>query len=216
MNRKWQSLLGGLLAVGVVSAYGQTGNNQTGVNATKAIAAATVSDLSQKLLATGQLKSDDLFKDLSLNLASSVSSLGQSLAGNKVVQAQLDTAVQALLGNKDISALEAYQKLATAKLTPEQLKLVSDTKNVFSAFMVQKNFATLPNSQSEVAQVVKALREGNAATAVPALQKLSANTQLTAPQKQLLSSVADQYAPGLKKAGKALQDGAKTLDLFKK
>ena len=55
------------------------------------------------------------------------------------------------------------------------------------------------------------MRQGNITAAVPPLQKVAQNAGLTPSQKELVSSLADQYAPGLKKAAGTLQQGLKSL-----
>lgn len=62
-----------------------------------------------------------------------------------------------------------------------------------------------------MATIVNSLRKGEVASAVPAIQKISQNANLTAPQKQLIGSLADNYAPGLKKAADSLQQGLKGI-----
>jgi hypothetical protein len=174
-------------------------------------ASAAALDLGQKLLATAQNSSDNLLKDLSKEVQASVVQLGEKLAGDATLKGQLDSALQAVLQGQDVPALEYYQKLVQAKLTPEQTTLVKQTGDILSAFMVQKNFGALEGAQTEVGQIVSALRKGDTATAIPYLQKVATNAQLTAPQKELLSSLADKYAPGVKNAAKTLQEGMKSL-----
>jgi hypothetical protein len=175
------------------------------------VAATAAVDLGQKLLATAQNSSDSLLKDLSQEVQTSVTQLGQKLAGDTTLKASLDEALQSVLKGQDVPALEYYQKLVQAKLTPEQTTLVKQTGDVLSAFMVQKNFGALEGAQTEVSQIVNALRKGDAATAIPYIQKVAGNAQLTAPQKELLTNLADKYAPGLKNAAKSLQEGVKSL-----
>lgn len=185
--------------------------------AVKDIASKEGTDLAQKLLATAsQTKPDQLLQSIGKDVQTSVANLRQSLTSDATLQGSLDTVVQALVGNQDIKALDAYQKLTGAKLTPEQTELAKEVKDTISAFVVQKNFSGLADSESDVAKIVSALRQGDAVAAVPAIQKVATSAQLTGSQKELLTSLADQYAPGLKSAGKAVQEGVKPLNLFKK
>jgi len=178
---------------------------------TVATAKAVAVDLGQKLLATAQNTSDTLLQDLSKEVQSSVMQLGEKLTGDASLKGYLDNALKSVLAGQDVAALDYYQKLVQAKLTPEQTTLVKQTGDILSAFMVQKNFGALDGVQSEVGQIVNSLRKGDATAAIPYIQKVASNATLTAPQKELLTSLADKYAPGLKNATKSLQEGMKSL-----
>ena len=107
-----------------------------------------------------------------------------------------------------ILALANFGKLANAKLTPAQTKLAKETWNLGSAYVVQKDFGALEGAQGDVAEIVTSLRKGEPAKALPAIQKVAKEAKLTPGQKELLTSIADQYAPGLGKLGGTL-DGLK-------
>ena len=139
------------------------------------------------------------------DLGPKVFALSKSLEGNPQAQKQLEGAVNALLGDKGPAAIEGLQKLSTAKLTPEQTKLTKDVYNTGSAYVVKKNFGSLEGSQTEVSQVVAAVRKGSATEALPPLKKIGQNANLTQPQKDLVASLTERYAPGLKKAGDSLK-----------
>lgn len=139
------------------------------------------------------------------DLGPKVFALSKSLEGNPEAQKQLEGAVNALLGDKGSAAIEWFQKLATAKLTPDQTRLAKDVYNTGSAYVVKKNFGSLEGSQTEVSQVVTALRKGSATEALPPLKKIGQNANLTQPQKDLVASLTERYAPGLKKAGDSLK-----------
>ena len=94
-----------------------------------------------------------------------------------------------------------------ATLTPEQKGLAKEAATLASAFVVQRNFAALEGAGGDVATLVTSLRKGEVASAVPAIQRIAKNANLTAPQKQLIGSMADQYAPGLRKAKDSLKKG---------
>jgi hypothetical protein len=132
--------------------------------------------------------------------------------GNPGAQKQLETAVNAAVGNKGPAAIDGLQKLASAKFTPEQSRLAKDVYNVGSAYVVKKNFGSLEGSQTEVSQVVTALRQGKTTQVLPPLQKIGQNATLTQPQKDLLASLTGRYAPGLQKA----TEGLKSLPGLKK
>jgi hypothetical protein len=125
--------------------------------------------------------------------------------------------LQSLTAGKDSTALGQVFQVAQAatNLTPQQQQLAKDVGNLASAYVVQKNFSSLDGAQGDVASLVNALRQGNLTAAVPPLQKVAQNAGLTPSQKELVSSLADQYAPGLKKAAGSLQQGLKSLPSLK-
>jgi hypothetical protein len=51
------------------------------------------------------------------------------------------------------------------------------------------------------------LRKGEVTSAAPAIQKVASNANLTPTQKDLIASVADNYAPGLTKAAGTVEQG---------
>lgn len=83
--------------------------------------------------------------------------------------------------------------------------------NLASAYVMQKNFATLEGAQSDVATIVNSFRQGQITPAIPALQKVAKNASLTPTQKQLIASIADKYAPGIAKTAGALQQGLQSV-----
>jgi hypothetical protein len=121
-----------------------------------------------------------------------------------------------LLSGNGAGSIGILSKLTEAKLTPDQMKLAKDVGNVGSAYVIQKNFGVLEGSQSDVAQIVNSLRKCNATAALPAVQKVAQNTKLTAPQKELLTSMAGKYAPGVKRVGDVLGGKLKSFPGFGK
>jgi hypothetical protein len=152
-----------------------------------------------------QSAADDQTKSLANELGTKASALSKSLEGNAAAQKQLDTAMNAVLGQNGPAAINALQSLTAAKLTPEQTRLTKDVYNVGSAYVVKKNFSSLEGSQIEVNQVVAALRKGSATEALPPLKTLGQKATLTQPQKDMVASLTDKYAPGLKKASEGLK-----------
>ena len=121
------------------------------------------------------------------------------------------TAPSSPTGGQDSDALTSAFKLASdAKLTPEQLGLAKQVGNLASAYVVQKNFASLTGAQGDVGTIVSSLRGGNVTTAIPAIKNVAGNAHLTDPQKKLITTVADKYAPGWQKA-KGAMDSIKKL-----
>jgi hypothetical protein len=174
---------------------------------------AAVTDLSAQFAQAAAAQTDKLLGSIGGDLAGKVKSLSQSLGVNDALKSQLDGALQSLTAGKDSTALgQAFQVAqAATNLTPEQQKLAKEVGNLTSAFVVQKNFSSLDGAQGDVASVVNALRQGNITAAIPPLQKVAQNAGLTPSQKQLVTSLADQYAPGLSKAAGTLQQGLKSL-----
>lgn len=178
---------------------------------------AAVTDLSAQFAQTAAAQTDKLLGSLGGDLAGKVKSLSQSLGVNDALKSQLDGALQSLTDGKDSTALGQVFQVAQAAthLTPQQQQLAKEVSNLASAFVVQKNFSSLDGAQGDVAGLVNALRQGNITAAVPPLQKVAQNAGLTPSQKDLIGSLADQYAPGLKKAAGTLQQGLKSLPSLK-
>ena len=171
---------------------------------------ATLTSLLGQLTSASQSTPDPTLQSLGNELAAKTKSLSTAMVGNPEVQSQLTGALQSLLGNKGPEAVAAFQKLSAAKFTPDQMKLAKDFGHVGSAYLVQKNLGTLEGSQSDVAQIVSSLRSGNVAAALPAIQKVSQNANLTPAQKDLLASMANKLVPG---AG-SISDGLKSIPGF--
>ena len=120
--------------------------------------------------------------------------------------------MKSLVSGQDSSALTSAFKLAqVSALTPEQIGLAKEVGNLASAYVVQKNFASLPGAQGDVTTIVNSLRKGEITPALPALQNVAQNAKLTASQKDLIGTVADKYAPGLKNAASTVSQGLDTL-----
>jgi hypothetical protein len=176
-----------------------------------------VTDLSTQFAQAAAAQTDKLLGSIGGDLAGKVKSLSQSLGVNDALKSQLDGAMQSLTEGKDSTALGQVFQVAQAatNLTPQQQQLAKDVGNLASAYVVQKNFSSLDGAQGDVASVVNALRQGNITAAIPPLEKVAQNAGLTPSQKELVSSLADQYAPGLKKAAGTLQQGLKSLPSLK-
>ncbi len=176
-----------------------------------------VTDISTQFAQAAAAQSDKLLGSIGSDLAGKVKSLSQSLGVNDALKSQLDGALQSLTDGKDSSALGQVFQVAQAatNLTPQQQQLAKEVGNLTSAFVVQKNFSSLDGAQGDVAGVVNALRQGNLTAAILPLQNVAQNAGLTASQKQLVTTLADQYAPGLKKAASSLQQGLKSLPSLK-
>ena len=160
---------------------------------------------------------DALVKNVSADLGSRVSKLASSLADNATVKEGLNTAVQSLLGNKDIDAITELNKLTSANLTPEQTTMVKDVYNAGAALVTQRNFSSIEGMNTDVSQLATSVWKGNYTEALTPLQKLYSQSTLTAPQKELLGATFDKYLPaGWKNAAGTVQKGLDTLKQFGK
>ena len=178
---------------------------------TSTVLAQADAGLASKFLDQAKSASDGQLGTIASELTGKVQSLGASIGKNDAVKSRLDGMLKSLTGGMDSDALKsAYQTASAAKLTPEQLGLAKQVGNLASAYVVQKNFATLQGSQGDVATVVSSLRSGNVTAAIPPLKNVASNAHLTEGQKQLISAVADKYAPGWQKA-KGAMDSLKKL-----
>jgi hypothetical protein len=170
--------------------------------------------LISKFLDQAKSASDSKLGAIATELTGEMQKLGAGLATNAVVKERLDSTLKALTGGKDSEALtHAFDLVKGAKLTPEQIGVAKQVGNLASAYTVQKHFATLEGSQGDVAMIVSSLRSGNVTAAVPPLKNVATSAKLTDPQKQLITKVADKYAPGWEKA-KGAMDGIKKLPGF--
>lgn len=170
-------------------------------------------NLGQQLVDSSKGGSTDaLLKNISADLQGRVSKLATSLADNPAVKEQLNTAVQALLGNKDLDAIAGLNALTSAKLTPEQTTMVKDVYNAGAALVTQRNFSSIEGMNTDVSQLATSVWKGNYTEALTPLQKLYSQSTLTAPQKELLSATFDKYLPaGWKDAAGSVQKGLNTL-----
>ena len=171
-------------------------------------------DLAAKFVAQATSAADSQLGPIASELTTKVQALSAAVGANDTIKRALDSTLQSLAGGQDSTALaSAFQLAEAAKLTPEQLGLAKEVGNLASAYAVQKNFSALEGAQGDVATIVNSLRKGEITAAIPALKNVADNTHLTDTQKQLVTSVADKYAPGWQKAGQVL-DAVKKLPGF--
>jgi hypothetical protein len=192
-----------------VSAPALTDNQTPADAATVGNAAA---DSASQFAATAAAQPDKVAASIGSELAAKAKSLTQSAAGNSDLKSQVAGALHSLSAGKDASALSSlFQGAKQSSLTPPQMQLAKDVGNLASAYVVQRNFSSLDGAQGDVATIVNSLRKGEVVPAVPALKSLSQNAALTSQQKDLLGTLADQYAPGLKNASDSLKQGLQGL-----
>ena len=223
MKRQLNALIITLAVAGALCGCGKSGSESTTSSepATPATPASpaqigeakkVVTDLASQLVQKVKAGADEKLGPIASDLATKVNSLSSSLGANEAVKAQVNSTLQSLLGGMDAAALgTAFKVVDAAKLTPEQISLAKEVGNLASAFVVQRNFASLEGAQGDVATLVSSLRKGEVTAALAPLQKISQNANLTSSQKDLLGSLVDQYAPALKNAAGSLQQGLQNL-----
>ena len=169
-------------------------------------------DAVSQFASSAAAQSDKVAASIGSDLTAKANALAQSSATNPDLKNQVGSALQSLSAGKDANALTTlFQQAKQANLTPQQTQLVKDVGNLASAYVVQRNFSSINGAQGEVATIVNSLRKGSITPAIPALQSLAQNASLTSQQKDLLATVADQYAPGLKKATDSLKQGLQSI-----
>ncbi len=180
--------------------------------AVTATATETATEPVTQFAQTAEAQPDKVAASIGSELATKAKALTQSAQSNPELKTQLNTSLQSLSAGKDAAALTTLFPAAQgANLTSQQVKLAKEVGNLASAYVAQRNFASLEGSQSDVATLVNALRKGEVSPAVPALEKLAQNASLTPAQKDLVGTLADKYAPGLKKASDSLKQGLQGL-----
>jgi hypothetical protein len=179
-------------------------------------AAQSFADLLGQITAAGKTSGDATLKSLGGTLTTKAQSLNTSLAGNTGAQGLLQNGLSSLLSGNGANSLGTFAKLSAAKLTPEQTKLAKEVGNVGSAYIVQKNFSSLEGAQGDVAQIVNSLRKGTPTAAIPSIQNVAQNAKLTPAQKEVATSLVNQYVPGAKKVGDLLGGGLKSFPGFGK
>ena len=167
----------------------------------------TTADAAAKFVDAAKASSDSQLGGIASELTGKVESLGTAAGGNSAITSKLNSTLSALTGGQDSAALASAFKLASsAKLTPEQLGLAKQVGNLASAYVVQKNFATLDGSQGDVATIVTSLRAGKVKDAVPSLKNVATSAKLSDTQKQLITTITDKYVPGFSKASGAVNE----------
>jgi hypothetical protein len=191
------SLLAALLSIAAPSAVRAEDSA-----APKADASKSTAELIGDLKKSAETAADPELKTLGKQLATKTEGLNTALEGNTAAQSQLQSALAGLTGKgSPASTVSALQQLSQAKLTTEQTKLAKDVYNTGSAYLIQKNLGNLEGSQSDVAQVVSAVKNGSPVEALPALKNIGQNAKLTDGQKTFVQSLVKNYVPGLQKAG---------------
>jgi hypothetical protein len=170
--------------------------------------------LATNFLEQARSAGDTNLAPIATELTGKVQKLESLLGTNSAINGRIDSLLASLTGGQDSAALSsAFDLVKGAKPTPEQLGLAKQVGNITSAYVVQKNFATLEGSQNDVATIVSSLRSGKVTAAVPSIKNVASSAHLTDGQKQLMTTIADKYVPGWKKAGEAA-DAIKKLPGF--
>ncbi|MBC8002556.1 MAG: hypothetical protein H7X97_08210 [Opitutaceae bacterium] len=172
----------------------------------------SVSELGKGLMSLGKSSADSTLRDIGAQLGTSAQSLLQSLSGNSDLKSAAESAVGSLLGGKDSQVMGLYQKLGAAQLTEPQSRLFKEVKDLSAAYLTQKNFAGLPGAEGDVTKLVSAFRTSDYTGLLAPLKNIYGNATLTAPQKEMVGSLVDSYAPALKKYGETLNKGLNSLN----
>ncbi len=172
----------------------------------------TASDITSKFVLMAKNQGDNVLSSIGQDLAGKANSLVDTSGGNDAVKTNVQSSLTALTNGKDSEALApAFQLSQGLSLTGPQLQLAKEVGNLASAFVVQRNFSSVSGAQGDVATLVGSLRNGQYAATLSPLKNIMNNASLTADQKQLISSIADKYAPGLSQAAGTVQEGLKSL-----
>ncbi len=175
-------------------------------------AKATASDVTSKFVTMAKAQGDSVLSAIGQDLGNKAKSLVDSCGSNENVKTNVEASLASLQAGKDTEALApALQLPQGVGLTEGQRQLAKEVGNLASAFVVQRNFSSLQGSQGDVATLVNSLRNGQYAATLPPLKNLMNNASLTPNQKQIIGSLADQYAPSLKQAAGMLQQGLQGL-----
>jgi hypothetical protein len=186
----------------------------TGLGGFTTVFGQTGSDVAAKFVDQAKAASDSKLGDIAAELTGKVQSLENTAGVSDTIKSKLDGTLKSLTGGMDSAALtSAFDLVKSSKLTAEQMNLAKQVGNLASAYVVQKNFSSLDGAQGDVATLVNSLRGGKLTAVLPPLKNIAQNVKLTAPQKQLITTIGDKYAPGLSKASGAL-DGIKKLPGF--
>ena len=181
---------------------------------TPAVFGQAAADVAAKFVDVAKASSDSQLGAIASELTGKVESLGAAVGGNSAIMGKLNSTLSSLTGGQDSAALAFAFKLASsAKLTSEQLSLAKQVGNLASAYVVQKNFASLEGASGDVATIVSSLRAGKIKDAVPSLKNVATSAKLTDTQKQLITTITDKYVPGFSKASGAV-DSLKKLPGF--
>ncbi|HEY4415162.1 MAG TPA: hypothetical protein VGO57_05670 [Verrucomicrobiae bacterium] len=181
----------------------------------RTVSAQTTTNAATAFLNAAQASGDSKLDSIAMQLTNKVAALEATTSTNSALQTSLTSILHSLAGGSDSNALTSALNLATtAKLTPSQLDLAKQVGSLTSAYVVQKNFSTLPGAQGDVATIVNSLQTGSLTSAITPLKNVAQNASLTDTQKQLLASVTAKYVPGMSKVTGAVNSAKDALKKF--
>ncbi len=158
-------------------------------------------DWTEALTALAGDNSDAMLAGLSGDFSQTASALRDTFKNDPRATQVLDGLVKTVLGGDTSQAAGLYDTLSGIELTPEQKELATELGNVGSAFMAQRSFSGLEDTEGKVAKLVKSLRNGDVTEAIPVAKELNQMATLTPDQKDLLQQVLTKYAPPVKGMG---------------
>lgn len=150
------------------------------------------------------------------NTTKAIDSLKDSFSGNKEASNLLSSAISSFKGGDTLKSLDTLNQLSELKLTDQQSQLVDEVKGTVSAYAMNQSFDTSdPELSGPVNNAIAAIKTGDKAGAAKSLGELYQMGSLTEEQKNVLSSVASDYAGvDLSKIGNAVNAAQSVKDMF--
>lgn len=103
-------------------------------------------------------------------------------------------AVRAFNDGKSLDALGSLNKLGSSRLTPGQMELFKEAKLLADVYVLEKDFADAGTAaRGPLANSLRSIRSGDYATAVPQLQQLREQAELSSEQTEVLNGLVNQY-----------------------
>ncbi|MBC2595524.1 hypothetical protein H5P28_14755 [Ruficoccus amylovorans] len=150
------------------------------------------------------------------NTLSAIDSLKSSFSGNKEASSLLSSAINSFKGGDTLKSLDTLNQLSELDLTDKQSQLVEEVKGTVSAYSLNQNFDTSdPNLSGPVNNAIAAIKTGDKTAAAKSLGEIYEMGSLTDKQKEVLTSVASDYAGvDLGKIGDAVNAAKSVKDMF--
>ncbi len=150
------------------------------------------------------------------NTLNSIDSLKSSFSGNKEASSLLSSAINSFKSGDSLKSLDTLNQLSSLKLTDQQSQLVGEVKSTVSAYTLNQNFDTSnPDMSGPVNNAIAAIKTGDKTAAAQHLGEIYQMSSLTEQQKNVLKSVASDYAGvNLDQLGNAAKAAGSIKDMF--
>ncbi|QYY36625.1 hypothetical protein [Ruficoccus sp. ZRK36] len=150
------------------------------------------------------------------NTTKAIDSLKSSFSGNKEASGLLSSAISSFKGGDTLKSLDNLNKLSELDLTDDQAKIVDEVKGTVSAYAMNQSFDTSdPDMSGPVNNAIAAMKTGDKDAAAKSLTEIYQMGSLSDEQKQVLQSVASDYAGvDLTKVGNAVNAAKSVKDMF--